>query len=448
MKYRFSILPLALASLSCELRTPDEVVRVPRSATMDEEDASTGYEPPPVGDGDGDAQDDAGPVTGDGDAGKPVMGLDGGMDPKPDPKFSKGALLSAFAQCSVQHYEDLESLAQALVTASEAWAAERDTQHLNAARDAFVLMMDSLEEVEVFRFGPFARATEPGGKGLRDRIYAFPLRSTCKIDQQIVNQAYAADDFSASALNARGLGAFEYLAFHQGSGNSCGSIININANGSWAALSSDELFKRRADYAVAVAKEAEKHTRALVTAWKPSGEDFASELKNAGNGSSTYESAQAALNAVSDGIFYVEKEVKDWKLGWPLGLVPECVSGSCPEAVESPYAKISNRQIVRNFVGFRRLFKGCGPDYSGLGFDDWLKEVGAEDLATRMLAALDAAEEYARTMDPPIEQAITADKGKVTLLHTKLKALTDLMKGEFVTVLNLEPPAGVEGDND
>jgi hypothetical protein len=65
-----------------------------------------------------------------------------------------------------------------------------------------------------------------------------------------------------------------------------------------------------------------------------------------------------------------------------------------------------------------------------------------------MLSALDATEKYAREMDPPIEQAIVSDTSKVSTLHARLKVLTDLMKTEFVSVLNLEPPAGVEGDND
>jgi predicted lipoprotein len=213
-------------------------------------------------------------------------------------------------------------------------------------------------------------------------------------------------------------------------------------------LSAGELAQRRADYALAVAKQVQKQAQALHMAWQPSGGNFARELAKAGDGSATFASAQAALNSVSDGLFYLEKEVKDYKLGWPLGLVPECLTATCPEAVEAPYARISNRQIVRNLVGFRRLFQGCGSGYTGLGFDDWLEQVGASDLLARMLEALSASEDQARDMDPPIERAIVSDTAKVSALHARLKILTDLMKTEFVSVLNLEPPAGVEGDND
>ena len=445
MKCRVSLLALACALAGCEKRAPDEVVRPPEAA-QPADDGPPDYVPP-GGDGD-DAHFDGGTHAGQRDAGT-AMRSDAGSDgPGPAPTISKAALLAAISACSLETYRELEERSDALVSAAKAWSAQPDPQRLDAARDAFVLTMDSFEEVEVFRFGPLARSSEPGGQGLRDRMYAFPLRSACKIDQQIVNRAYAAADFEASALNARGLGAFEYLAYHGESSNACGSIIDINHDGTWAMLSASELMQRRADYALAVAKQVQKHAQALHTAWQPSGGNFARELAQAGHGSATFANAQAALNAVSDGLFYIEKEVKDYKLGWPLGLVPECLTSTCPEAVEAPYAKISNRQIARNLLGFRRLFQGCGSGYAGLGFDDWLVEVGAADLSARMLDALSATEDYARDMDPPIEQAIVSDTAKVSTLHTRLKVLTDLMKTEFVSVLNLDPPAGVEGDND
>jgi hypothetical protein len=111
MKFRCSITTLALLSLSCELRTPDEVVRAPSQAPLTPEDGGSDYVPPPGdGDGDGDMSKDAGHTPGgDGEGGTPVMGLDGGIDPVPDPKFSKGELLAAVAQCTIEHYQELDA---------------------------------------------------------------------------------------------------------------------------------------------------------------------------------------------------------------------------------------------------------------------------------------------------------------------------------------------------
>ena len=153
------------------------------------------------------------------------------------------------------------------------------------------------------------------------------------------------------------------------------------------------------------------------------------------------------MNAVWHGIFYIEKEVKDYKLGIPLG-VSECVIGLCPESLESRFANVSTANIRQNYLGFRRLFQGCGGNYSGLGFDDWLDAIGASDLRARMLTALDGAQQAIDALDPPLEISITQDTDRVWAVYTALKQLTDLLKSEFVTVLDLELPAGAGSDND
>jgi hypothetical protein len=154
------------------------------------------------------------------------------------------------------------------------------------------------------------------------------------------------------------------------------------------------------------------------------------------------------LNAVWNGIFYIEKEVKDYKLGIPLGVSPECVSGLCPEALESRYANVSTANVRQNYLGFRRLFQGCGANYTGLGFDDWLDAIGASVLRDRMLTALDGAQRAIDALEPPLEVSLSQNTERVLAVYTALKQLTDLLKSEFVTVLDLELPAGAGSDND
>jgi hypothetical protein len=47
-----------------------------------------------------------------------------------------------------------------------------------------------------------------------------------------------------------------------------------------------------------------------------------------------------------------------------------------------------------------------------------------------------------------LEDELRAKSAAATALHTALRKLGDLLKTEVVTVLNLELPARVEGDND
>jgi hypothetical protein len=186
-----------------------------------------------------------------------------------------------------------------------------------------------------------------------------------------------------------------------------------------------------------------------VAAWLPTGGNFVASVSQAGNGSDIFATEQAALNAVSHALFYVEKEVKDYKLGWPLGLVAECTSGSCPGASELPYSGQSGPSIAQNLKGFRLLFEGCGANYSGFGFDDWLRAADPEgDLAERMLSRLDSADNAVASLPRLLEDAFYDAPDEALAVHAAVKTVTDLLKTEFVTVLNLDLPMTAEGDND
>jgi predicted lipoprotein len=367
----------------------------------------------------------------------------------PPPRFSKRGLREALADCALSSYREFGEAALALVNATEALAAEPSASP-DAARLAWLNAMASWQRAEPLRFGPAARSGEPGGQNLRDEIYSFPLANYCRVDQQIVNRSYANETFPTSLSSARGLAAIEYLLFHTGSTNACSSAIAINVNGDWAALSDADLAQRRFDYAARASRDVLERANALIGAWEPDAGNFYAQFVDAGRSGGPFGTEQRAFNAVSDALLYVEKEVKDWKLGWPLGLVPECLNApsACPSEVESRYARVSTDHVRQNLVGFQRAFEGCSADGAGLGFDDWLNAVGAEDLANRMLSALDGARSSVESLNPPIEPALLQNPESVRALHQSVKGLTDLLKTEFITVLDFELPMALEGDND
>jgi predicted lipoprotein len=367
----------------------------------------------------------------------------------PEKPFSKPNLLEAVGHCALASYAEFEGHAANLAAATAALAQTSDEAAALSARAAWRTSMASWQRAEPFGFGPAARAGAPGGQDLRDGIYVFPLANYCQVDQQIVNQTYASADFATSLASARGLSALEYLLFNASAGNACLAALSINSSGAWAALG-EQIWQRRANYAERAAQAVLERAQLLVNAWHPERGNFLAQLTAASQGSATFSNAQQAFNAISDGLFYIEKEVKDWKLGWPLGLVPDCVNApaACPTEVESRYAVASTDHLRQNLVGFRRVFQGCGPDYTGLGFDDWLVEVGAADLALAMVQATEAAQAAVEALDPPLEQAMFVDPSRVRAVHTAIKAITDPLKTELVTVLNLDLPKASEGDND
>ncbi|HMJ57188.1 MAG TPA: imelysin family protein [Polyangiaceae bacterium] len=441
---------LALSSGACRKPAPDEVVYTGR--TM----APKTPPVPPVGTGGtggagGSTTSGSGGTGGAGAGGRAgdagAGGSGGASGADPTTPFSKAALLAAVADCALDRYREFRDVAALLDDKARASASSGMAPELAAVREAWLVAMKKWQEVELFRFGPMARSTDPGGKDLRDQIDGWPLVSRCAIEERLVSQAYGDPDFGMSLINVRGLAAFEYAAFYEGSDNACSAFSTINAHGTWAALGADEIVRRKAGYAAAVSRDVLTHANEVVARWAPTEGNFRAELVGAGQQSATYASEQKALNAVSDALFFIEQEAKDWKLGRPLGL-GDCANPTCPEAVESPYARQSTAHLRQNLAGFRMLFQGCSAGNGGFGFDDWLRAVDASDLADRMLAVLSRAEEAVDGLDPPLEQALATDPPKLMAVYTAFKGLTDLLKTEFVTVLNLELPKSTQGDND
>ncbi len=315
----------------------------------------------------------------------------------------------------------------------------------NGAQSAWVAAIDEWQKLEMMQYGPAAVTTQPGGLDLRGFIYAWPLFNRCLVEQQLVSKVYDTN-FASLLVNSRGLGAAEFLLFYDGTDNVCGPTASINTDGTWNTLVGTELSARRAAYANAVAGDIASFARKLDAAWDPAQGNFVNELAQAGRGSTTYKSDALAFNSVSDALFYVESDVKDMKVARPLGIA-NCEQPTCPEAVESLYAKRSKQHLVNNLAGFRMVFFGCETNASAL--DDLLIAVGANSLVSDVKTALDEADAaVAALTSPDLGTAVTEENGKLRAVHAALKKLTDILRTEFISFLDLELPRRVEGDND
>jgi uncharacterized protein len=363
-------------------------------------------------------------------------------------EVTRVALLGAVAGCVETSAREFRAGAVELESATAALVASPEAAPRAAAREAFRRAMEAWQVLELMQLGPAAPRSLPGGAELRDHIYSWPLVSRCAVEEQLVARGYESPDFASMLVSRRGLDALEYLLFYEGGDTACPPTSPIVAGGAWAALSAEEREARKRAYAAAAAVDVRRRAEQLVEAWEAGKGDFARTLETAGPGNAVYPTSQAALNAVSDALFYIETHVKDRKLARPLGL-RECEQESCPEHLESRLSRLSKENVRANLAGLRRLTEGCGADFTGMGFDDLLEAVGTEPLAARLRerlgvarAALDAVEE------PDLEQALAQDKASVRALYDALKGVTDVLKTELVSVLDLELPHLVEGDND
>lgn len=362
--------------------------------------------------------------------------------------FDRNTLLTSITDNVVLvALDDFWLKAQALEAAAAAFATSSSDTDKEAAKQAWRAAMLSWQHVELMQLGPAGSATEvAGGADFRDEIYSWPIVNRCRVDQETVEENYNnSTAFVAEPVNVRGLDALEYLLFNDSAANACPPQNVINTAGGWDAIAG-QLPAHRAAYAATLAKLVAVEAQALRAAWS---QGFADELRNAGQGASSYPSAHAALNAVSDAMFYIESETKDVKLAAPVGL-SDCDVMVCPDKLEFALSQASKGAIEHNLLAFESMFYGGPPDQEdAVGFDDWLVALGAGELATEMGDAIVVAKgALAAIEEDDLAVALADDRESVEALYFAIKGVTDKFKVDVVTVLDLDLPNKVQGDND
>jgi len=364
--------------------------------------------------------------------------------PDAEPFDSAGMLRSLGETVILPTLQDARAEALLLQVAANDWAtAPDDVDALANVRGRWTSAMLSWQRAELMQVGPAGASVDTlGGQDLRDEVYSWPTLNPCRVDQELVAANHASADWAQGNLvNVYGLDALEYLLWHPGD-NDCPPQVDINADGTWDALGDAGVLAARADYARSLADLLIDQVDAIITAWDPEQGDFVGQL--AGDPGSVYGTEVEALNAVFDALFYLELKTKDKKLGVPAGLCDECADTPDPEAVESPWARVSVEEIAANLDGFEELFSGG----DGLGFDDLLASIEQEDLADAILGATANAQAAAAAFEGPLVDRVTDDLDAVLALHAAVKAVTDLLKGDLATILVLQLPAEAGGDND
>lgn len=383
----------------------------------------------------------------DGGAGGAPMD-DGGL-PGPDAlaDLTPEGLLRSTGQCALELYRTFRGQAAAFKTAVDAWAAApADPAALAAAQSAWRAATATWQVAELFRFGPTAARPAPGAQGLRDEIYSWPVAGRCAVEQALVARAYTDPIIFGSFFNVRGLDAAEYLLFYPGADPGC-PPANTSHVTQWNALGEAAVAQRKREYAAAVAADLDVRAAALLQAWEPAGGNFLARM--AAPREAPFGSVAAAINALFDALFYLEREVKDYKLAPHTPNTTQGPCRVCSDPDESPFALAGVAHLRANLDGFARVFLGCGPEYAGPGFDDLLRGVGAGALAERMTASLREAIAVAAALpDGSFVQHARVTPADATRLYAPVQALTSAMKLELSVALSLQLPGGVAGDND
>ena len=325
---------------------------------------------------------------------------------------------------------------------------------LAEAKLAWQSLMDRVQQTEMHIVGP----AERNGSALQSRINSYPLGSlaTCALDQAVV-LSNNDENFSVSsrALNQRGMGAIEYLLFDDDLNHSCSS--QALAADDWSNLSDSERKTQRCNYAVKLANDVADASQAIYDRWtlgeSPYRTEFLSESSLGDN-----------FQLVTDALFYLETFTKSGKLAIPLGINPKCSAMTCPDLVESPFSQSSLRNIKTNTQEFLRIFNGG----SSVGFDDLIDNEGYASIANRFKTQSKDVIDFIDTINLSLTDQIASIQSiddETTCTNSEanpdddsaldacslaglLKKITDDLKIEFVSIVNVPVPGRVQSDND
>ncbi len=389
--------------------------------------------------------------------------VDSSREPEETPgtvsgEFDTSAMLTSFVDnVIVPNYsmlaESLQAFAMAdgvLATWCGAIGKAEENDALQATQSAWRDSMAAVQAAEMHVIGPVLT----NGEALRQRIHSYsagPI-STCGLDQSVVLRMRNDDlDIRTRSLNQRGFGAIEYLLFNDDLRHTC--VPQVPTTQNWHDLTRTDRVSARCRWALDIAADAADAARKVSEQWVDYRTEF---LETSIEGD--------ALQWVTDAIFAIDTLVKDRKIGIPTGVHDGCSGYACPGGVESHYSKTSFANVRINVQTFLDLFRGGNAS----GFDDLIIHKGYPNVSERFVtnakgvirvidAAPSALYDEVLGIDTAAEEtacinAFANPDSDTDMTGCRvaglIKRITDDLKIDFVTIVEVDIPGSAQTDND
>ena len=262
------------------------------------------------------------------------------------------------------------------------------------------------------------------------QIYSWPLNNPCLVDMITLSQEFYEDDFFEQTLaTVHGLDTLEHLIF-AGEELSCPTFVEGEspesrrfAEEDWAALSSEEIDSRRAEYARILTLQIGREAQEIRSVWNTYIDSILAQV-----GEDT-----RPLDLVFNALYILETEIRTPKLKLPL-LFTECLEAECSKKVESHTSRQGGRWLKPNLDTLKGVFIGGG----GYGFDDILTHQGEEDLRDQIINSFDRSIVMAEDLNPDLTRQIIDDPTQVESLNHELIHLIELFTNDLNEVWDLE----------
>jgi len=340
-----------------------------------------------------------------------------------------------------------------------------DIELENNAKNAWTDAAKSWQQLELLKVGP-AITSSPS---IADILHVYSETnqlSTCGVDEAVAQNGLTNVDIDINlrAASQRGFDAIEYLLFDNETNpdlnHSCPSPIQTST---WNSLSLDNKKQYRCDYLTILSADLSSQLNHLKNAWSLEHEAYQAHFV-------ATENHGESIEQLSNALFYIDKDLKDLKLGLSIGA--NCLTDSnelCPKANKNAfkYSQQDYQMIKANLEGFKLAFTSA----EAYGFDDIITEALSSDESAEYLTqannAIATAERLisnGSTLNQEAENLINnipAQDSCLLAIHDPeqasdsacrlygyVKRISTLLKLEFVQIVDVDIPDRAQSDND
>jgi uncharacterized protein len=323
--------------------------------------------------------------------------------------FDRKALLTSYANDQIMPaYQQYAGSCNALKSRWEEFSAAPGTGTLTPLKESLINAWTDWQKVAPLDFGPAL------DRGLLVFTNTFPA-DTVGIAETISTGTWNLDQ--ASMIDVQGFPAFDYLLAGRDDDRIV-ALFTSDAQASDRLAYTSALINRINDLAVAVSDDWQTgYAQSFIEA---DGVDVGSSLGK-------------LINAANR---YLESDLRDGKIGIPLGL--RSLGVIQPDRVEGKFSEASLPLFQAAVTSYQTWIFGL----DGPGLDDYLDAVdaryGSISLSTEMQDALDDVLLLANTsLADPIDQAVVTQPESVETMYTALQRLLVLFKVDLSSSLGI-----------
>lgn len=319
-------------------------------------------------------------------------------DPTDIETYDFQPILNHLAQHVItETYVDLHAKSISLVSAVTTLQTSPTALNLEAARQAWRDTRKPWEQSEGFLFGPVST------KGIDPSIDSWPV-NVVDLEAVLSSGAVLTKEYIDGLEGTlKGFHTIEFLLW-----------------GEDGAKTVDLFTAREFEYLIATAQSLESNTNELQNSWNLTGENFQSEIAEAGEDGSMYISQKSAMQEIVNGMIAIADEVANGKIYDPLSQLDVTLE-------ESRFSANSKEDFKDNIRSIQNLYEG---KYlmDGGGISDFIisKDAGLDEhIKAEIQASIDLIEAIPGTFTQAIfdnPEAIEAAQESVRHLQEELES--------------------------